>query len=332
MTPPILFLVFNRPDTTERIFAAIRAARPTRLYVAADGPRADRPGDLELCAEARRVATAVDWPCELKVLFRDQNLGCGPAVFGAITWFFECEEEGIVLEDDTLPDATFFTYCAELLAHYRDDARIMSICGSGYGDSARFRRASYTFARVFDPWGWASWRRAWRLHDGMLHGFEKYDRELRRIGPRGFDTAGFWSKEFANTAIGKIDTWDYPWTFSIFKARGLVVYPATNMVSNLGFRRDATHTLLPEDGQKSPLAEMPLVPMRFPMSHPRRVRQNIGFEVDLYTRRLGQTRRSYLSRFRQALRQRISAHLPPPFKRRLRIWRAVLLDVPGRSK
>lgn len=328
MTPPVLFLVFNRPDTTARVFESIRAARPTRLYVAADGPRADRPGERELCAEVRRVATAVDWPCELKVLFREQNLGCGPAVFGAISWFFECEPEGIILEDDTLPDATFFTYCAELLARYRDDTRVMSICGSGYGDAARFGPSSYAFARVFDPWGWASWRRAWQLHDGTLQGFETYERELRRIGPRGFDAAGFWSRAFAKTVNGTFNTWDYQWTFSIFRARGLVAYPATNMIANLGFRYDATHTLLREGGQKSHLAEMPLVPLRFPLSHPRRVRHNVGFEVDLYTRRLGQTRSSRTSQLLNELRKRISPRVPESVKARLRAWRMARADAP----
>jgi hypothetical protein len=326
MTPPILFLVFNRPDTTLRVFEAIRAARPKRLYVAADGPRSDRPRELELCAQVRRVATAVDWPCDLKVLFRDENLGCGRAVFGAISWFFDNEPEGIILEDDTLPDATFFTYCSELLARYREDTRVMSICGSGYGDAHRFGRSSYTFSRVFDPWGWASWRRAWQLHDGSLRGFEQCMRVLGNVGPRGFDCSAYWSREFTNTANGAIDTWDYPWMFSIFKMRGLVVYPATNLISNLGFRCDATHTLPPEGGQTSLLSEMPLVPLPFPMSHPFRVRHNLGFEVDLYTRRLRQTRRSHYSSLYHAMRKRISLHIPEPVKARLRAWRASRLN------
>jgi len=123
MISPVLFLIFNRPDTTTRVFEAIRAARPERLYVAADGPRMTREGEAERCAEARRIATAVDWPCEVKTLFRETNLGCRAAVSGAITWFFEHEEEGIILEDDCLPDPSFFPYCTELLAHYRDTGR-----------------------------------------------------------------------------------------------------------------------------------------------------------------------------------------------------------------
>src|SRR5262245_55441705 len=103
MTPPILLLVFNRPETTSRVFQAIRAVRPNKLYVAADGPRSDRAGEAERCVEVRRIATAVDWPCEMRTLFREENLGCRRAVSGAITWFFEQEEAGIILEDDCLP-------------------------------------------------------------------------------------------------------------------------------------------------------------------------------------------------------------------------------------
>ena len=284
---PVLFLIFNRPDTTARVFEAIRAARPPRLYVAADGPRANRPGEAELCEEARRIATTVDWPCDVKVLFRDQNLGCGRAVFEAISWFFQYEPEGIILEDDLLPDATFFTYCTELLARYRDDARVMAIGGSGYGDADRFGTASYTFARIFDPWGWASWRRAWSLHDaGVLGGLHDSGQLLDRAGPSGFECGEMWRGQFGLAAAGRIDTWDYPWMFSIFKAGGLVAYPATNLISNLGFRADATHTRHAENEEKPSNAERPLVSLVLPVSHPPRVRNNVRYEIDYYSRRL----------------------------------------------
>jgi hypothetical protein len=327
---PILFLIFNRPDTTARVFEAIRAARPSRLYVAADGPRAGRDGEAERCIEARRVATAVDWPCEVKTLFRDRNLGCGRAVFEAISWFFEREPEGIILEDDILPNATFFDYCAELLERYRDDARVMAVCGGGYGDARCFGRSSYTFARVFDPWGWASWRRAWEKHDaGALGSLGTSKRLLSRTGPTGFDCRAYWLGQFELVTNGAIDTWDYPWMFSIFKARGLVAFPAANQISNLGFRADATHTLPPASGERSHNAERPTFTLSFPLSHPPHVRNNSLYEVDFYTRRLGQARMSPLRALRLAALRRIAAArtkasplIPVQFKAQLRAWRA----------
>src|SRR5690349_2048344 len=132
MKSAILFLVFNRPETTARVFEAIRAAQPPRLYVAADGPRASRIGESERCDLTRRIASAVDWPCDITTLFRAANLGCKNAVSSAISWFFEHEEEGVILEDDCLPDPSFFRYCDELLAHYRDDTRIGLISGNNF--------------------------------------------------------------------------------------------------------------------------------------------------------------------------------------------------------
>ena len=165
---PVLFLIFNRPDTTALVMEAIRAARPARLYVAADGPRPGCPGDAERCAEARRVVTAVDWPCQVKTLFRETNLGCRKAVSSAIDWLFACEEEGIILEDDCVPTSDFFSFCGELLERFRDDKQIMAICGSCYAEAEPNYRASYYFSYYADPWGWATWRRAWRLYDGDL--------------------------------------------------------------------------------------------------------------------------------------------------------------------
>ncbi len=327
--PPILFLVFNRPDTTARVVEAIRAARPTRLYIAADGPRADRHEEAERCAEARRIATGVDWPCEVTTLFRDQNLGCRRAVFEAISWFFEREPEGIILEDDTLPDPTFFTYCAALLDRYRDDGRVMAVCGGGYGRVDRFGGSSYAFSRVFDPWGWASWRRAWQKHDHSFDGLDAFSSRLHSIGPRGFDCGRYWLSQFKDTESGIVDTWDYPWMFSIFKMGGLVAYPATNLISNLGFRADATHTLPRANGERSPVAELPTSPLSFPLSHPLRVRNNLGFEVDFYKLRLGLKRMSPLGEVQLAAQRKIAAarakaspYIPAQFKAHLRAWRA----------
>jgi hypothetical protein len=166
-TAPVLFLIFNRPEMTTRVMDAIRGARPQRLYVAADGPRG-RPDEVEQCDKARQIATAADWPCQVYTLFRNENLGCRRAVSSGIDWFFEHEEEGIILEDDCVPSADFFRFCSELLARFKSEKRVMAICGSCYTKSTFDMPESYYFSYYPDMWGWATWRRAWRLYDRDL--------------------------------------------------------------------------------------------------------------------------------------------------------------------
>src|SRR5688572_20529443 len=166
LNTPVLFLIFNRPAVTKQVFEAIREMRPTRLYIAADGPRPAIPNELDNCRKAREAALAVDWECQVKTLFRDKNLGCGRGPSTAITWFFEHETEGIILEDDCMPSPSFFSYCAELLARYRDDTRIMHIAGTNLEKpQQRDQEHSYHFSNFTYCWGWATWRRAWKFHD-----------------------------------------------------------------------------------------------------------------------------------------------------------------------
>jgi hypothetical protein len=171
---PVLFLIFNRPNTTEQVFEAIAKAKPRCLFVAADGPRTDKEGEAEKCQAVRDIIKRVDWDCEVKTLFREQNLGCKEAVSSAITWFFEQVEEGIILEDDCLPSDSFFSFCAELLEKYRDDKRIMMISGDNFQDGIQRGDASYYFSSVPWIWGWATWRRAWRLYDREMQTFPSF--------------------------------------------------------------------------------------------------------------------------------------------------------------
>jgi hypothetical protein len=240
----VLFLVFNRPHTTAQVMAAIRAARPARLYVAADGPREGHHGEPERCAEARRIATEVDWPCQVRTLFRDTNLGCRVGVSTAIDWFFEYEEEGIILEDDCVPSQSFFPYCAELLDRYRDDQRIMCISGDSFQNERPITPYSYYFSRYNHVWGWATWRRAWQLYDPRMEGWTKHTKRPL-LEYWGEDDPGFvqyWTDIFDHVAAQKIDTWDYQWTFCCWAYRGLTCLPARNLVTNIGFGPDATHT------------------------------------------------------------------------------------------
>lgn len=270
-TPPILFLVFNRPDLAARVFARIREARPARLFVAADGPRPAHPEDIQACRETRLLAERVDWPCEVKTLFREKNLGCRLAISAAIIWFFEHVEEGIILEDDCLPDPSFFPYCAELLARYRNDERIATISGEGYPCRGRAGNASYYFSAYQLIWGWATWRRAWRHYNPTLTaGSCLFDPVwLRRFLGNDY-AAAVWRKLIADYHAGRIESWAYPWNFSCWANHGLCAVPAINMVANIGFSAGATHTR----DANSPLARRPVGAMTFPLRHPRRIRRN----------------------------------------------------------
>lgn len=240
---PVLLLIFNRPDPTAQVFAAIRATRPARLYVAADGPRLDRPGEAERCARAREIATAVDWPCEVHTLFRDANLGCKRAVSGALDWFFGEEEAGMVLEDDCLPHPDFFRFCDVLLERHAEDERVSVITGDNFQRGRRRGDASYYFSRYNHCWGWASWRRAWRLYDGELSFWPdwKTSADWRERIPDAVERR-YWEGIFDRVARGEIDSWAYPWTASLWYRGGLTATPNVNLVTNIGFGEEATHT------------------------------------------------------------------------------------------
>jgi hypothetical protein len=270
MRNAVLFLVFNRPETTLQVFDAIRAARPPRLYVAADGPRANRAGEAERCAEARRIATSVDWPCEVHTLFRERNLGCKIGVSSGISWFFDKEEQGIILEDDVLPVPTFFGYCDELLERYRHDERVAMISGCNLIAGRFIPDESYFFSHYNHIWGWAGWRRAWRHYDVQMKGWSAWLKEggLRRLsnGSRLFEA--YWRLVMANAISGNTDTWDYQWTFACWRSGGLSVLPGRNQTRNLGFGSDATNTA---EAPPSYIAESPPLPLHFPLIHPRQV-------------------------------------------------------------
>jgi hypothetical protein len=239
---PVLFLVFNRPEPTRQVFQAIRSYRPTHLYVAADGPRPEKPGEERLCADVRSVVEAVDWECRVQTLFRDENLGCGAAVKGAISWFFDCEERGIILEDDCLPDPTFFPFCAEMLERFQNEPKVGSVSGDNFLPSAvRFDRP-YGFSKYVQIWGWASWRRFWKHYDFELGGEEaEWEGIIRRVNPIQ-NQAKYWLQIFQALRSGLIDTWDYQVMFSAWKADLVHIFPGRNLISNIGYGADATHT------------------------------------------------------------------------------------------
>ncbi|MGV3706980.1 MAG: nucleotide-diphospho-sugar transferase [Arcticibacter sp.] len=243
----ILFLIFNRPDTTSLVFERIREARPTRLYVAADGPRTNREGEHALCNETRSIINTIDWDCEVKTRFQDKNLGCKYAVSTAISWFFDQEDEGIILEDDCLPASDFFRFCDLLLQRYRHDTRVTQIVGCNFQAGKKWGAASYYFSNNLEVWGWASWKRVWQLYDAELNGYSETDVEetIQTVFSEPIVTAEYLHL-FKELKAGKIDTWDYQLKLINFFNNGLSIVPNANLISNIGFRPDATHTHTPD--------------------------------------------------------------------------------------
>lgn len=269
MKTAVLFLVFNRPEPTRRVFEAIRKARPRRLYVAADGPRPDRAGEAELCAEVRRIASNVDWPCEVKTLTREHNLGCKHGVSSAIDWFFTQEEEGIILEDDVLPQPSFFTYCEKLLPRYRYDDHVSMISGCNLLGKNFRSQDSYFFSRYMHVWGWATWRRAWSHFSVTMEGWPSFasSAKLDAVVCGRRNAARHWSKVFDDVKCGKIDSWAYPWVHAGWMNDMVAIIPSHNLVENIGFGPDATHTTgaVPAAVREAGTGEM-----TFPLRHPER--------------------------------------------------------------
>ncbi len=269
MRSPVLFLLFNRPDLSRRVFASIRAARPAELFIAVDGPREQRPGEKVLVEECREIAKAVDWPCRVETLFRERNLGCGQAVSTAISWFFDQVDEGIILEDDCLPHPAFFEFCDVCLETFRDEEKVGHVGGDL---SLRFGRdgpGGCFFSRYAPVWGWATWRRAWCHYDLSLADWDAggiSGEEVRNyLGDR--HVAAFWSETFDKVKRGEIDTWDYQWIYRGFLRRSLSVMPPVNLISNIGFDARGTHTRDAENRR----ANFPVQGLRFPLQFPGRI-------------------------------------------------------------
>jgi len=241
---PLLFLIFNRPETEKRVFEQIRKIKPKYLFVAADGPRKNRVDDVENCRLAREIVdNGVDWDCEVKKLYRDENLGCKYAVSGAIDWFFENVEEGIILEDDCLPDLSFFKFCKDLLVEYRNNASIMHISGDNFLMGKLKMRGDYYFSKNNYIWGWATWRRAWKLYDVEMRSYPyfKADKGVTKIW-KDREISRYWTILMDKTYNGNVDTWDYQWMYSLWKNQGLAICPKYNLVENIGFGDEGTHT------------------------------------------------------------------------------------------
>jgi len=274
LTTPILYLVFNRFDSVKKTFPEIQKAKPKKLFIACDGPRT-KEEKKKTDAVRKYILENINWKCKVEILFRDNNLGCKYAVAGAIDWFFENVDEGIILEDDCFPDQSFFRFCQEMLKRYRNDDRIMNITGQNALGKVKIEE-SYIFSKYFFCWGWATWKRSW----------EKMDLEMdayRNINRKDMGGLFFWflekyllKKRFRANISNCGDSWATSFLFSQMYNKKLCVIPKNNLIENIGFSEFSTHT--EENKYDIKFLHRPRDKMIFPLGHPKNVEQDKGFD------------------------------------------------------
>ena len=302
MKSAVLFLIFNRPETTIQVFERIRAAKPPKLYISADGPRANRPGEADRCEEARKIALSVDWPCEVKTLFRESNLGCKMGVASGIDWFFQNEEEGIILEDDVLPMPSFFTFCDEMLERFRNDASIGMITGSNLVSKRIHLDASYFVSQVPLIWGWATWRRAWQQYDVRMNHWPQWStgKQIEQCFHNDSLVVSYWRDALDRVYQNGMDTWDYQWLFACWRAGMYSIIPAYNLTDNLGYGVEATHTSM---HKPDCLVESAPQDLAFPLIHPERLVPDWKIDRIMFERIHGVTLIGYVRRQLRPLRR-----------------------------
>lgn len=272
---PILLLIFNRPDNVKRVIQNLRLVKPAKLYIAADGPRKEKPEDSHKCQLTRQMLKEIDWPCEINTRFRDHNLGCRIAVHDAITWFFDQEEAGIILEDDCLPDASFFQFAANLLEKYHDNHQVMHIGGDNPIERiTNSKTDSYSFTSMPLVWGWATWRSAWKKMNLSLNGLEDFNFSQLDLDPL---SQKYLAEKFWATKRQENDSWAYAWYFSILLNNGICILPKVNLVSNIGFNADSTHTT-----SNNKVRELKSQKISFPLIHPNSIKIDKEIEQQLF--------------------------------------------------
>jgi len=274
--PAVLLLVFNRPDKIRCVLERVRDAHPCALYIACDGPREGSEHDLQAIAEVRKIVESIDWAPEIFTLFRDANLGCGRAVSEGISWFFNYEEEGIILEDDCLPSPSFFTFCSQMLLRYRDNNKVACICGVNIDPTSTLTKDDYYFSRSFACWGWATWKRAWRMYH---YDFRHYSQILSYSGARHhYCSLTEWLADCGNyydLQRGYVNTWDWQWWVTCRLAGKVCCFPRVNLVRNIGFGKQSTHTRNPLD----PMRNLDLGTMPAVLRHPDSISVNHKAEI-----------------------------------------------------
>lgn len=274
MKVPVAMFLYRRPDQTARVFESIRAYQPPTLILIADGPK---PGEETLTRAARKAIENVDWPCVVYRVYSDENLGSGVRQSSGLNRVFSHVHEAIILEDDCLPDPSFFTFCEEMLERYKFDYEVMAISGDNFLPGPASEE-SYHFSRFPHMWGWATWKRAWTRYE--------YKPKTLAIPPCDPIMAAHWCNIWGNLMRGDIDAYDYQFMFAMWKYDGLCITPRVNMVKNIGFGVGATN--MTHDGaHPSPEA----APMTFPLVHPAKIEAHAAAdqweEQNLYLNKYG---------------------------------------------
>lgn len=277
--PPVMICGFIRPDCLKKVFDRVREAKPAQLFLALDAPRDGRPKDVTLCEDCKKVFAEVDWPCEVHRNYAERNMGCKKRMESAITWVFEHVDRAIILEDDCVPDLTFFDFCEELLERYLDDGRIGGICG--FSEHWSFARhpvkvdADYYFDRLNTCWGWATWKRAWRSYDANMVRWPELKRKrvFRDLCRRRYEERAL-ERMVQSVYDGKCSSWATVWFLTSVEAGYLFAHAVNNLVENIGFGAGATHTTA-----SSPFANVPIRPLSMPLKHPKTISANTWTEA-----------------------------------------------------
>jgi hypothetical protein len=261
---PVVLMIFNRPDLAHAVFDEIAAIRPSRLFVIADGPRPDKPDDVRKCAESRAILDRVNWDCQLETNLAQSNIGCDQCIASGLDWVFSQVDRAIILEDDCVPDLSFFRFCAELLHRYEDDIRVRTISGNNFLFGKARTKWSYYYSNIHSTWGWATWRRSWEKLDMLMDLWPTVRDEGWLVDILGDERAArIWANRINRTYDGRLDAWDYQYVLSCWLDHSLAVIPNVNLVSNIGYGPDATHTL-----RKAEYLGQARQPVSFPLVHP----------------------------------------------------------------
>lgn len=265
MNTPLLLIHFNRPDITQRALAALKPLAPSQVWILCDAPRADRPEEAVKVAAVRAQLDALPWPCEVRRLYREENLGCFRNISDGISWFLkDCGSEGIILEDDCIADPSFFTFCSELLERHRDDPSVMAISGHNRCEGVLNKDCDYQFSNYFECWGWATWQSAWERFDPDLTAWTdrpQWKEICRRVFPV-LRQRLYWEYMFNRVKNGQRDSWAYRYFLSIWGAKGKTIIPSQNLTENIGFREDGTHAV------NSKIKQVRAQAVQFPLRHP----------------------------------------------------------------
>ncbi|HON82099.1 MAG TPA: hypothetical protein PLN56_07350 [Methanoregulaceae archaeon] len=279
LTTPVVFIIFNRPQTTKLVLDEILKAKPPKIYVIADGPRDNAPADKTRCDETRALIENSEIDSPIKKIYSDTNMGCPERVISGLNWVFTQEDQAIILEDDCVPDASFFRYCDELLLKYDDDNRVMTISGDNFQFGKKRTKYSYYFSIYPHIWGWATWKRAWKQYDKNILMWPEV-KENRFLNGFLHDRLSvmYWNRIFDRVYDGTLKTWDYQWVFSSWMNNAFSIIPHVNLISNVGFGQEATLTK-----KKDKFSNIPSSALEFPLHHPPYVMRN--WKADRFTQK-----------------------------------------------